>query len=272
MHKEIFDFQDFEIFKQQFIDTFGFFSLNLDRYSVNSSKKFVDILWLECNRDNADFSLKEFTSLMPFQGKLFIITFDAREKPFIVDSENIEKFVDYHNDNIGYFFDGDLIIINFEKKFFWLKHHEDYYTFIDYNKIDELPISSNVYVKNLNFDVFKLSRIGVDISLKVDFRVNKKYSKITKNEVYVKILGVASRFKAKVLIEENVVAEILKKLPEDWFQTIEYLILDRCINYVNSSFEDDSKRITLDNVTISRLYLIDKNDECQMFTTIGNSF
>ncbi|MDP4182206.1 MAG: hypothetical protein Q8942_14090, partial [Bacillota bacterium] len=67
---------------------------------------------------------------MPFQGKLCIISFDATDTPFIVSSENIEEFVDYHNNNVGYFFDGDLIIINFEKKYFWLKHHEDCYTFI----------------------------------------------------------------------------------------------------------------------------------------------
>ena len=271
MQEKIFDLLDFEIFKQRFLDTFGFFSLNVDRYSVNSKKKFVGINWLECNKENDEFSLDEFISLMPFQGNLCVVTFDAKSNPFIVDSLDIRKFVNYYNSNIGDFFDGDLIIINFEKKYFWLKHHENCYTFIDYNKIDEVPISSVIYEKNLKFDIYSLSRIEVDIGLQVDFRVNKKYSKTTENYVKVKILGVASHFKATVSIGENIVNEIVKNISKDWFESIEYTILDKCIDYINSSFEDTSKRISLTNVSVSRLYLFDKFNECQMFTTIGDS-
>lgn len=272
MENNLFQFIAYDQYKKRFIETFNFFSYNPERFSVNSNKKFVDIPWLKGSKDTSEYWLAAFINLMPFIGELCIITFDNNERPFIVKSENMEKFIEFYNDNLGCFFDGDLIIINFEKKYFWLKHHEDTYTFIDYNRIDDYPLNNYVYEFNPKFDIYNLSKIAVNINLKAGFKFDKKYSKIVDKEVYVKILGIGSILMAEIIFKEKQISDISKNISKNWFETLEYKLLELCINHINSTILDCDKTISLSNVSLSRLYLWDKNNESQDFTTIGDAF
>lgn len=75
------------------------------------------------------------SKLRPFKGTLLIIT-DASYRnnlgPFEVEANNIQRFIEEHNKNLGEpFLDTDIIIVSIELKLAWVIHHEGVYALIN---------------------------------------------------------------------------------------------------------------------------------------------
>lgn len=75
--------------------------------------------------------LRCLNDLREFEGELLVTAEICYEKdcsPFSIEARHLKDFVVGFRTQFGrYFFDGDALIINLERKLFWMFHHESVY-------------------------------------------------------------------------------------------------------------------------------------------------